>query len=313
MKSFSTNNQTLCLEIEAKEDVIENLKTFEIWDEIFNTDRQRVFNYEYEIVLGYFKDKVNKISVTSIGQTLCNEVYSIPISPLGNMCLSGNCNQLLYVEDSSVCSDLLSYYWGKANLVRALEIPPIDADDEIYDTIPTESYDRYGVCYEIESITGFNPYGVPRTAYDLSNSSSRSSGRIPDVPNNSSQRSPNSRLGSRRANNSNNSQNRMASVVKRVVSLGGDAVKIVKNADNILSSEQLSTVSAIVSGLTGKDITAKQLKWAIGKSVRSVFEKHKIPVSIEMDGDVSEYDSFYIEPSVNGAVLVGRQKYISDK
>jgi hypothetical protein len=334
IQQFSLPNNIISLELNPPTDTIQQLEKFSLWPEIYNSRTGRVFNPELETVLNFFKTKCSMVVATSnIADRTSKEVRNLSQLPIGNLAFSEDMQQLLYVENEAVQSDKISFYWNKANLITAKVVPPIDADDSIYDTILTSNYDPNGITFEVQSITGFSPLTAPRSNYDYSlitgpnfDSPDFNDGLTNSISY-SSRGNPNTY--SRRNNNNNNNggnnrnnpkskfDSNLTSIKNRVEKVTENVVNLIRRTDEIVTPERIILVSDIIYQITGRRPKLKTLKQFAGERLGKVLEENGILLKDRIVGSNEEYDYFYADSNfINGKYnteLVGVQKYITSK
>jgi hypothetical protein len=317
--SISPPRNLTSVEFNIQLDLIEEFKTWKIWDEI--SSQGRVYNPEFERVLIYLKEKAKHLlKIDEIGRIVPESTKNLLTSPIGNLVYSQDMLSLLFVEDSSLVNDKKSYYFGKANMICVAEVPIIDADDEIYDTILVSNYDPYGVAFEVESITGFNPLSGIKTIRDMTDNGSGSDGnnygqgggpstpRNPKHPNNPSSNRPRIKY------SSDNKSNKLAVLKDKVSSLKTQAVNLIKSTNKLLSSDEVQLLAAVISEITGKNISPRKLKSRINEPIERILHDYKISIKDNLIGSNEEYDALYGETEfINGryeTTLTGRQRAI---
>lgn len=327
IQQFSLPSNIISLELNPPMDTIKQLEKFSLWSEIYNIRTGRVFNSELETVLNFFKTRCSTVIATgNIADRTSKEVRHLSQLPIGNLAFSEDMQQILYVENEAVQSDKISYYWNKANLIIAKVVPPIDADDSIYDTILTSNYDPNGITFEVQSITGFSPLTSPRSNYDYS----LITGPMNDSPNTndgstnsisySSRGNPNTRSKYNSSNKSkpnskpNNNNNNFKSRVEKVTE---NVVNLIRRTDEIVTPERVNLISEIIYQITGKRPKVKTLKQFTGERLGKVLEENGILLNDRIVGSNEEYDYFYTDSNfINGMYrteLVGVQKSITSK
>jgi hypothetical protein len=324
IQHFTPPNNVISIELNPPSDTLEQLESFDLWSEVYDPTIQRVFNSELETILNFLKTKHSSlVTLGSISGPCSEEVKNLMRLPIGNLCYSSDALSLLYVECEALVSNKQSFYWNKANMISALRIPPIDADDSIYDTILTQYYDLNGRTFEVEAITGFNPLGGPRNAFDYTRNSSpnghppnRGGGGYRTNPNPGN---PNNRPGSNnrgpQSNPRSNQQTKMQMAKNSVSKVSGKVASIVRRVDEILTPERVELVSDIIQTITGKRPKLKTIKQYTGERLGKVLEDNGIILNDNLVGSDEEYEAFYVDSEyINGqykSELVGVQRTIA--
>jgi hypothetical protein len=319
IQHFTPPSNVISIEVNVDTDVIGTLETFSLWNDVYDPKYGRIFNMELETILNFFKTKCGSVvSVGNLNTGADQRVSNLMQLPIGNLAYGPNMQQILYVETRSFSSDKCSFYWNKANCVQAITIPEIDADDEIYDTILVSSYDETGRTFEVHSITGFNPLGGPRNAFEFTRSSG---GRNDDTNSNSGGGNPYNKSNFGKQNPQKNpraKQNtKLAAVKSKVSKVTGSAVSLLKAANEVLTPENLDLVSGVIEAVTGKRPKLKQLRSKLGISINSILSDNGISLNDKIVGSTEEYDAFYVDSQYSGgrwnSQLVGNVKRITDK
>lgn len=329
IQHFTPPSNVISVELNPRPDTLEELKKFDLWDQIYDTSIDRVFNGELETVLNFLNTRCsNIVAMGNISYKSAEAVKNLLHLPIGNLCYSNDMLSILYVESEALSSDKRSFYWNKANLIVAVSIPEIDADDSIFDTILTQNYDKTGLTFEVESITGFSPLGGPRNAFDYTRGSNPNSYSPNPTGGNSSSRS--NTPGSTPASNKQNPQNRgplnnpranlntRLSMAKHSVErVSGNIVSMIRRVDEIMTSERVELVADIIQQITGKRPKIKTLRQSVGERLGSVLEKNGILFNDNLVGSDEEYAVLYLDSvQTNGqykSELVGIQNSITSK
>jgi hypothetical protein len=318
IQHFTPPSNVISIEVNMDQDFITSLRSFSLWSDVYDEKYGRVFNLELETVLNFLRTRCSSIvSISNLNLGADQRVRNLMELPLGNLVYGPNMQQLLYIETQSLGSDKDSFYWGKANCIQATLIPQIDADDEIYDTVLVSSYDENGRTFEVHSITGFNPLGGPRDAYEFT----RRSGGSGDDTFDTGGRPPYDKSGGGKSNPQNNpraQQNtRLAAVKERVSKVTGGAISLLKTADEILTPDRIDLVCDVIQAVTGKRPKFRQIRSKIGMNIRSILSENDIVLNDRTVGSIEEYDAFYVDSLHSGgrwnAQLVGNVKRITDK
>lgn len=322
MQEFTPPSNIISMQIDLEEDVSQLFSDWEIWPRIFNSQTGQVFNAEYETVLSLIKNKgAGRMEVDNIGIVNSSQSKNLRSVPLGNMIYSNDMQQLLFIETPELQSDKPSFYFGKAVMLAAVEIPSIDADDEIYDTILVSNYDSFGLSFEVQSITGFNPFMGPISASDNAGytrpddtippgyGSSGMSGNGGTNPGINGRNDGNRGRGPKQT-----SSTQLNMVKERVTKFGSSAVSILRRLDDIVTDDKIMILADIISDITGKNIRPKSIKRGIGKSLGSVLSDFGVDLSDRISGSFEEYDAFYGETRYQNGIahveLVGRPRQI---
>jgi hypothetical protein len=323
---FSPPSNALTVELNLPENTLEQLKIFPLWNTVYNEGVGRVYNQELETVLSFLHTKANSlVRLGNLSSSVSPDVKNLLRLPIGNLCLSKDMMSLLYVEDKSLNSDKISFYWNKANLISIVTVPFIDADDEIYDTIPHTMYDTNGLSFEVQAITGFNPLTDVRSNYDYTSSSP--SGDSPNVgggystppPSGNPNRSRGNGAGSSRARGTNprSGRTKLEMVRDKVSKLSDQVVSVVRQIDEVMTPDRVEFVADIIQQITGKRPRIKTLRQHVGERLGKVLEENGILLNDRLSGSNEEYDAFYAETAyINGKYktdLVGTVKQIAPK
>lgn len=303
--SSSPLGNSISLEISTDDISDSTFSNWIIWDLIYNEEYDEIYSSDLEIMLNYISTHCqNYVAIEHIGSHFDPCVRQLMTIPIGNSCLSPDLRQFQFIDCDSTATDHKSFYYGKANCIASLNVPSIDADDEIYDTILVSNYDTRGVAREVESITGFNPYGNIRSVGEYT-----TTGSSPDIPyepdSGTSFNSGGDKKGAQRTNNNkqkgkskkSNTQpkNQLQKVVEVYKKLSTDAVAFVRRVDEVLSNDKLDFVASIITDLTGKNVRPKELKKFIGSPLAKIWNNYHIVLNDEIRGKENEYGSIYLE------------------
>jgi hypothetical protein len=307
IQQFLPNNSVVSVQVEIEPNVIKDLESFDIWNEVYDPSRRVIFNPRYESILNFILLKYpSKFEIGSISQNLDPSVKFLQQLPIGNACFSSDGLQFLFVECSGTQSDKKSFHWNKAVSICGTTIPFIDADDEIYDTVLSERLDSRTIGFDVEAITGFNPFGPMRSSQSRLNSSDDTNGgNNPPGPQKPKPKAP---PGAR----SNDPQTKLSAVKDRITKYASNTVQTIMKLDQMLNSDNAVIIATFISDVTGQRIRAKSLKGLMGKSLSDVLERYGIKPNILSQGSPSEYDAFYAETIRQGneynVELVGTKK-----
>jgi len=292
------------------------------------TDPERVFNPQYESVLSWLYNKQSIIKTVKLNPQSSSTYDHMLLAnhPIGNSCFSGDMQQILFLETTQTSVDIMSFGWGVANFIKAVFIPAIDADDEVYDTVLVSRLDRKFVYREVHSIIGCpivtDPYDKSSVPSPSPEDDTRPSGGNP--PRGGGGRGNGGSSGGR--GNSNSGRGRQPSnrtgplnAAQQVVNkYGSKIVSAIRKIDELMTDEKAILIAQVISDITGKKIKPKSLKQYIGKKVGLAFSDFGVDMSSRLTGSDAEYDAFYVESDGQRdehgnfrAILVGRPKTIT--
>lgn len=339
MQYHSLPNNIIALQVDVSDDSIATFKTWPIWSEICASETSPIFNALFETVLGWLDKKAKDIvHIDHIGESLYDEVRNMSNLPIGNLAYSADMLSIKFIENNSFISDKVSFFYGKAIMLSLVSSPDIDADDDIYDTILVSKYDQMGICFEVESITGFNPLSNIRTSKDLSSDYSNSSGNMPKInpygpnlygsnndkpkafaqqANNSRRSKTNSNLKVTLAKAQNASEQFIVTKKNQFVKLTQQATTILRNVDAVLTDETVNTVANVLSLITGKNLSPIDFRRRVGSRIGSILNDYGIMPHDTMTRPTDEYSSFYAQQrNEDGFIrteLVGTPKLIAQR
>jgi len=292
------------------------------------TDPERVFNPQYESVLSWLHNKQSVIKTTKLNPPSSSTYDHMLLAnhPIGNTCFSGDMQQILFLETTQTSVDVVSFGWGIANFVKAVFVPFIDADDEVYDTVLVSRLDPKFVYREVHAIIGCpivtDPHDKSSASYSQEDDTRPSGGNPP-------------RGGGGRGNGGNPSGGRGNSnpgrgqerskrtgplkAVNQVVNKYGNKIaSVIRKVDDFMTDENTILIAQVISDITGKKIKPKSLKQYVGKKVGLAFSDFGVDMSSRLTGSDAEYDAFYVESDGQRdehgnfrAILVGRPKTIT--
>lgn len=244
---------------------------------------------------------------------------------LGNGYFDSSLSFYNYIESDVTSSDVCSTFWSYANFITGENIPYIDVDDAVYDTISTEKVDPLTLQFIVESITGFRAFGQ----YDDRGSrhgvnGGLGSGQGPsdlNDPNGSDDYYNRPRNGSQRDNNNNNRntnydkkgrgrsgrKNGNNSSSSRF-SLTKGARKTITNfltSGNVINKTNINLVASLLTEVIGRKVDNKQLSAKIGKSVRQVLEEYNVSADNTIINDNRKYNSYDVNYSGGHKLIVG--------
>jgi hypothetical protein len=281
--TYEYNTAMVNVELAFDPQPLEDLKTLPYYNDFVDENTGIVYNSQMEQVLTFLAKRSGQVGVLKFEKLtdLIDSNLNQGVIPLGNLCYSEDMLFINYIETPKFKTDPKSFFWGKANKVALIKAPSVDIDDEIYDTVSVSKLNDTCIGFEIESITGFNPYGYRAPLgknYSPQNTSPNRPSGGPAIGGTGRGNNPNTGPNTRRGSNTNNpsgptrntNNNKFSNLMK-------DVRNLIPKARNVITNEDVIAVADIIKHQFNKKLSNKQRDALIGKTIRDALIAHGMP------------------------------------
>lgn len=312
----------LCFDVDSDE-IISKLQSFSLFKECAKYSSKgnfvtTIMNPELESMLSFLnKTYPEVLSLSKISQNSPDN-FKGDLSSLGNGYYSEDFITFNYIESEETSVDLVSTFWSHANFIIGKDIPYVDPDDAVYDTILTENIDVATLQFDVEAITGFKPFGY----YDTDNNSNPSkiinddgfgpdSGSISDGGiNKRNAKGLNNRRKPKRSTSitKDNSNSKLGNKPNKIVSLSRKAANGINSLirDNkYLTEDNIGVARMVISDIIGHNIKASLLRNYIGSTINRALEDFKVTIDNRVINDNKYYNSYEIEKKGDVSLVLG--------